>query len=62
MAIQSDLIKKSGTFFSYGDLSLGQGKAKVVSLLKDDKDLYKEIKTKVASSYTPKEFIPENDD
>lgn len=59
MAVDTDIISKSGTFFSYDHNKLGQGKTQVVELLKKDSDLYKEIEKKVRESYTPTEFKPE---
>lgn len=42
-AVDMDLIKKSGSWFSYGDVKLGQGRENVISLLKDNPELYEEI-------------------
>jgi recombination protein RecA len=56
MAVEIGIIKKSGSFFSYGDDKLGQGKDAVVNLLKDNNNIFIEIKNKVIESYIPKEF------
>ena len=45
--IQFDIIDRSGSWFSYGDKKLGQGKENVRQLLKDDKELALEIETKI---------------
>jgi recombination protein RecA len=45
--IQFDIIDKSGSWFSYGDKKLGQGKENVRQLLKDDKEMALEIETKI---------------
>jgi recombination protein RecA len=45
--VQFDIIDKSGSWFSYGDKKLGQGKENVRQMLKDDKELALEIETKV---------------
>jgi len=46
-AIQFDIIDKSGSWFSYGEKKLGQGKNKVMTLLKEDKELVSEIENKI---------------
>lgn len=38
------IVKQSGSWFSYNDDKLGQGKSSVKSLLKDNEELYSEIK------------------
>jgi len=45
--IDLDIIDKSGSWFSYGDKKLAQGKEKVRELLKADDKLREEIKAKV---------------
>jgi recombination protein RecA len=37
------VINRSGAWYNYGDVKLGQGKANVVSLLKDNVELFEEI-------------------
>ena len=48
-AIEFDIIHKSGSWFSYDDNKLGQGKANVISILEDNPELLEEIKEKVIS-------------
>ena len=48
-AIEFDIIHKSGSWFSYDDNKLGQGKANVISILEDDPELLAEIEEKVIS-------------
>lgn len=43
------IIKKSGTWFSYGETKLGQGSETVLSIFKDNPELYEEIKEKVVN-------------
>jgi recombination protein RecA len=45
--IEFDIIERSGSWFSYGDKKLGQGKENVRQLLKDDKELCLELETKI---------------
>lgn len=46
-AINLDVIHKSGSWFSYEDGKIGQGRQAVIDALKADKDLLKEIEQKV---------------
>jgi recombination protein RecA len=47
IAVEHDIIKKSGSWFSYGDTKLGQGRDAVKSLIKDNPDLMDELEEKV---------------
>jgi recombination protein RecA len=42
-----DIVKKSGSWYSYGETKLGQGREAVIQLLKDNPELYEEVKAKV---------------
>lgn len=43
LAVQEGLVKKSGSWFSYGETRLGQGRDMVKSLLEDNPDLMDEL-------------------
>ena len=45
---QSGIIDKSGSWFSYGDTKLGQGRDAVKNLLKDNPDLCDELEKKIS--------------
>jgi recombination protein RecA len=45
-----NIVKKSGSWYSYGETKLGQGRESVIQLLKDNPELYTEIKKKVLDS------------
>jgi recombination protein RecA len=45
--VKLDIIDKSGTWFSYGDKKLGQGRENVKALFKKDTTLAKEIENKI---------------
>jgi len=47
IAVMLDIIKKSGSWFSYGETKLGQGSAGVKTLFKDNPELCEEIKDKI---------------
>ena len=47
MAVDMDVVKKSGSWFSYSDTKLGQGRDSVKELLSDNLELLEEIETQV---------------
>lgn len=47
VATQLDIIKKSGSWFSYGEQRLGQGRDNVKAILEGDPELMKEIEAKI---------------
>lgn len=47
IAVEHDIIKKSGSWFSYGDSKLAQGRDAVKQLLKDNPELCAEVEAKV---------------
>ncbi len=54
LAVEFEIIKKAGSWFSYGDTKLGQGRDAVKLLIKDNPELADELEQKI------KEFIKEN--
>jgi len=47
VAVKNDIVKKSGSFFSYGEIKLGQGRENVKSFLKENPKTMMEIKDKI---------------
>ena len=47
IAVDNDIVKKSGSWFSYEDTKLGQGRDAVKALLKDNPELMEELEEKV---------------
>jgi recombination protein RecA len=47
LGVETGVVEKSGSWFSYGDTKLGQGKEKTRSLLNDNPDLMDEIEKKI---------------
>ncbi len=47
IAVEMEIIKKGGSWFSYGDRKLGQGRDNVKELLKNEPELMKEIEQKI---------------
>ncbi|TDP59977.1 recombinase RecA [Flavobacterium dankookense] len=54
LAVEFEIIKKAGSWFSYGETKLGQGRDAVKSLIKDNPELADELELKI------KELIKEN--
>ncbi|GGB77844.1 protein RecA [Flavobacterium suaedae] len=47
LAVEFEIVKKSGSWFSYGDTKLGQGRDAVKSLIKDNPELAEELEYKI---------------
>lgn len=47
MGVEKEIIKKSGSWFSYGDTKLGQGRDAVKQLLADNPELFEELENKI---------------
>ncbi len=47
LGVDHDIIRKSGSWFSYGETRLGQGRDAVKQILLDNPELYEELKGKV---------------
>ena len=50
IAVEHEIIKKSGSWFSYMDTKLGQGRDAVKALIKDNPELMDELEEKVRNS------------
>jgi recombination protein RecA len=53
LGVEINLIKKAGSWFSYGETKLGQGREGVKSLLKDNPELMEELEAKIIANYSP---------
>ena len=53
LGVEAGIIKKSGSWFSYGDTKIGQGREAVKRILEDNPELAEEIKQKLMGSYNP---------
>ncbi len=51
LALNADIIQKSGSWFSYNDEKIGQGKENVKLFLEEHADLFEEIMQKVKEKY-----------
>ena len=54
LGVQCNIIKKSGSWFSYGDTKLGQGRDSVRNLIGDNPELALELETKIKNAISGK--------
>jgi len=54
LATEMNVIKKSGSWFSYGDTKLGQGRDAVKKILQDNPELADELELKIREVLNPK--------
>ncbi|MDB5119434.1 MAG: recombination/repair protein RecA [Sphingobacteriales bacterium] len=52
LGVEFEIIKKSGSWFSYGDTKLGQGRDGVKGILLDNPDLMDELEAKIKAAVT----------
>tara|TARA_B100001564_G_C20664865_1_gene683280 strand:- start:1159 stop:2193 length:1035 start_codon:yes stop_codon:yes gene_type:complete len=53
LGVDHDIIKKSGSWFSYGDTKLGQGRDAVKGLIEDNPELMDELEAKIVEAVRP---------
>lgn len=53
LGVDYEVIKKSGSWFSYGDTKLGQGRDAVRALLSDNPELTEELESKIREALQP---------
>jgi recombination protein RecA len=51
LCVDAGIVKKSGSWFSYGDTRLGQGRDNVLNTLKENPDLFDELETQIKEHY-----------
>lgn len=51
VGVNSDIVNKSGSWYSYGEHRLGQGRENAKEFLKDNADIANEIDTKIREKY-----------
>ncbi|MEC3906356.1 recombinase RecA [Tamlana sp. 2201CG12-4] len=54
LAVDYEIVKKSGSWFSYDETKLGQGRDAVKALIKDNPELMEELETKVRTMVSEK--------
>ena len=55
LGVEKGIIQKSGSWFSYGDTRLGQGRETVRKLLADNPELLEELKEKIIQAFKEEE-------
>ena len=55
LGVEYNIIKKSGSWFSYGDTKLGQGRDAAKALLNDNPELCEELEAKIMETITKKQ-------
>jgi recombination protein RecA len=59
LGVDLNIIKKSGSWFSYGETKLGQGRDAVKAILKDNPELMDELEAKIKDALgTPGIEVP----
>ncbi len=58
LAVACKVCDKSGSWFSYGDMRLGQGREKSKEFLRENRELFDEIRAKVLEIKAPKPSKP----
>jgi recombination protein RecA len=54
LGVEYNIVKKSGSWFSYGETKLGQGREAVKQLLKDNPELAEELEIKIKDAINAK--------
>jgi recombination protein RecA len=54
LGVEFEIVKKSGSWFSYGETKLGQGREAVKNLLRDNPELLEELETKIRTALDEK--------
>jgi recombination protein RecA len=52
LGVELNVIKKAGSWFSYGETKLGQGRESVKSVLRDNPELAQELEAKIFEAIT----------
>ncbi|MEN7549643.1 recombinase RecA [Rapidithrix thailandica] len=61
MAVDQEIVKKSGSWFSYKSTKLGQGRETVKELIKDNPELMEELESKIIAKFKG-EPLPEEEE
>ncbi len=55
LGVENEIIKKSGSWFSYGETKLGQGRDAVKNILQDNPEMMEELEQKIMTALNEKE-------
>jgi recombination protein RecA len=53
LGVELNIIKKAGSWFSYGETKLGQGREGVKTILRDNPELAQELEAKIMETFAP---------
>ncbi len=53
LAVTRDIVNKQGSWYSYGDIRLGQGRSNAITFLSENEDLIEEIRAAVLAELAP---------
>ncbi|WP_183564686.1 recombinase RecA [Mucilaginibacter sp. SP1R1] len=59
LGVEYNIIKKAGSWFSYGETRLGQGRDAVKQLILDNPELQEELETKIRATVTGESLVEE---
>ena len=59
LGVDHNIIKKAGSWFSYGETRLGQGRDAVKQLILDNPELMEELETKIKTTVTGDQLVEE---
>ncbi|MEM0914079.1 MAG: recombinase RecA [Planctomycetota bacterium] len=62
LAVETDVVQKSGAWFSYGEIRLGQGRENAKTFLRENTDVFDEVKAKVLDAKGVTPAVEEPDD
>lgn len=60
LGVQQGIIKKSGSWFSYGETRLGQGRDAVKKLIADNPELAEELEMRISAAITGSDALVDN--
>ena len=58
LGVDLNILKKSGSWFSYGEIRLGQGRDSVKSILSDNLELLEELEAKIKDALAKTDAVP----
>ena len=62
LGVDTGILKKSGSWFSYGDTRLAQGRDATKQLMIDNPELAEEIEQKIMAKISGSDFVPSSND
>ncbi|MCK5776633.1 MAG: recombinase RecA [Bacteroidales bacterium] len=60
LGVEHGIVKKAGSWFSYGETKLGQGRDGVKTILRDNPELAEELEAKIMAALNPKPEVEDD--